>query len=108
MAPREDTIMRAAATYSERISKMRQRLVPIVAAALVLCAAIPAPLRSQAPARKGVRPAAALDRELSAAVDRGDVPGLVVIAGNRDRILYQGVFGKAEVGHGRPMTADAI
>jgi hypothetical protein len=34
---------------------------------------------------------------LSAAVTRGDVPGLVVIAATRDRVLYQGVFGKAEV-----------
>ena len=30
-------------------------------------------------------------------VTRGDVPGLVVIAATRDRILYQGVFGKAEM-----------
>jgi methyl acetate hydrolase len=49
-----------------------------------------------------------LDDKLSAAVARGDVPGLVVMAATRDRILYQGVFGKAEVGHARPMTADAL
>jgi len=51
---------------------------------------------------------AALDEQLSAAVARGDVPGLVVIAAARDRVLYQGVFGEAEVGRKRPMTADAI
>ena len=52
--------------------------------------------------------AAALDRQLSAAVARGDVPGLVVIAATRDRILYQGAFGKADVAQHRPMAVDAI
>ena len=52
--------------------------------------------------------ASSLDEALSAAVARGDVPGLVVMAATRDRILYQGAFGKAEVGRERPMTADAI
>ena len=51
---------------------------------------------------------ASLDEKLSSAVARGDVPGLVVMAATRDRILYQGAFGKAEVGRARPMTADAL
>jgi CubicO group peptidase (beta-lactamase class C family) len=45
---------------------------------------------------------------LSAAVTRGDLPGLVVIAATRDRVVYRGVYGKAEIGHDRPMTVDAI
>jgi CubicO group peptidase (beta-lactamase class C family) len=53
-------------------------------------------------------PSASLDEKLSSAVTRGDVPGFVVIAATRDRILYQGVFGKAETGRQRPMTADAL
>jgi CubicO group peptidase (beta-lactamase class C family) len=57
---------------------------------------------------RSATPSAVLDERLSAAVTRGDVPGLVVIAATRDHILYQGVFGKAEVGRERPMTADAI
>ena len=57
---------------------------------------------------RGATPSASLDEKLSAAVTRGDVPGLVVVAATRDRILYQGVFGKAEVGRERPMTADAL
>jgi len=57
---------------------------------------------------RSATPSAVLDEKLSGAVTRGDVPGLVVIAATRDRILYQGVFGKAEVGHERPMTAGAI
>jgi CubicO group peptidase (beta-lactamase class C family) len=53
-------------------------------------------------------PAASLDEKLSAAVARGDVPGIVAMAATRDRVLYQGAFGKAEVGRERPMTADAL
>lgn len=51
---------------------------------------------------------ALLDETLSAAVARGDVPGLVVMAATRDRVLYLGAFGQADVAHARPMTADAI
>ena len=56
----------------------------------------------QTPADRPVASSASLDEKLSAAVARGDVPGLVVMAATRDRVLYQGVFGKAEVGRGRP------
>ena len=37
-----------------------------------------------------------LDQQLRAAVERKDVPGLVVIAGNRQGVIYQGTFGLAE------------
>jgi methyl acetate hydrolase len=50
----------------------------------------------------------ALDQQLRAAIERKDVPGLVVIAGDRKGVIYQGVFGMAETGAGRAMTADAI
>jgi len=61
------------------------------------------------------RPAAAaaskttLDEELKSAIGRGDIPGgLVVMAATKDRTLYQGAFGKADVANDHPMTADAI
>ncbi len=85
---------------------LRRVVAIVVAAGLLLTAGIHATQRSQAGGR--ATPSASLDEKLSAAVTRGDVPGLVVIAATRDRILYQGVFGKAEVGRERPMTADAI
>ncbi len=78
----------------------------VVIAGLLLASGIHAAERSQAGGR--ATQSASLDEKLSAAVTRGDVPGLVVIAATRDRILYQGVFGKAEVGRERPMTADAL
>jgi methyl acetate hydrolase len=52
--------------------------------------------------------ALALDQQLSAAVARGDVPGVVALAATRDRVFYQGAFGKADVARQRPMTVDAI
>lgn len=86
---------------------MSQRIASIVAAAgLLLAAGIHATQGSQA--GRPVTASASLDEKLSAAVARGDVPGLVVMATTRDRVLYQGVFGKAEIGHERPMTVDAL
>jgi len=51
---------------------------------------------------------AALDANLRAAVERKDVPGVVALVVDRDRVLYQGVFGVADVATGRPLTADAL
>lgn len=50
----------------------------------------------------------ALDQSLRAAIERKDVPGLVVIAGDRHGVIYQGAFGLAETGAGRAMAMDAI
>jgi methyl acetate hydrolase len=85
---------------------MLRHVVSIVVAGLLLTSHIDATQRAQAELR--ATPATSLNEALSAAVARGDVPGLVVIAATRDRVVYQGVFGKAEVGRERPMTADAI
>src|SRR5471030_506338 len=86
---------------------MLRRIVLIVlAAGVALIALVDARPHAQDGARATA--SAALDQKLSAAVPRGDVPGLVVMAATRDRVIYSGVFGKAEVGHERPMTADAI
>ena len=49
-----------------------------------------------------------LDRQLSAAVARQDIPGVVAIAGDARRVIYEGAFGFAETGARRPMTMDAI
>ena len=50
----------------------------------------------------------ALDASLRAAVERKDVPGVVALVVDRDRVLYQGAFGVADVATGRPLTADAL
>ena len=51
---------------------------------------------------------AALDSSLREAVERKDVPGVVALIVNRDRVLYQSAFGVADVATGRPLTADAL
>ena len=52
--------------------------------------------------------ALALDTSLREAVERKDVPGVVALVTDRDRVLYQGAFGVADVATGRPLTTDAL
>jgi len=49
-----------------------------------------------------------VDALLQRAVDAGDVPGVVAIAADRDRILYEGAFGKRVIGQPAPMTLDTV
>ena len=51
---------------------------------------------------------AAVDAVLADAVKRGDIPGVVAVVVDRNGIIYQGAFGKADVATGKPLTADAI
>jgi methyl acetate hydrolase len=84
--------------------RLRCLAASIAGAVLLFATGFAAAPRQAAPAN----PAASLDDKLTAAVARGDVPGLVVMAATRDRILYQGAFGKADVAQARPMTVDEI
>jgi CubicO group peptidase (beta-lactamase class C family) len=45
---------------------------------------------------------------LEDAVARGEVPGVVAMVVGRDRILYEGAFGKRDVARNTGMTADTI
>ena len=51
---------------------------------------------------------AALDSSLRGAIAREDVPGVVALITDRERVLYQGAFGVADVATGRPLAADAL
>jgi methyl acetate hydrolase len=51
---------------------------------------------------------AAIDASLRDAVERKDVPGVVALVTNRERVLYQGAFGVADVSTGRALQADAL
>jgi methyl acetate hydrolase len=79
--------------------------VRFAAAALAIVLATTTFARQSAPARPS---AAAIDKVLADAVARGDVPGVVAMATDRRGILYQGAFGVAEVGSGRPMAVDTV
>ena len=52
--------------------------------------------------------AVALDAGMRNAVERKDVPGVVTLVTNRDRVLYQSAFGVADVATGRPLAPDAL
>lgn len=49
-----------------------------------------------------------IDDLLAATVERGDVPGVVAIAVNRDGVLYEGASGKARVAEDVGMSVDSI
>jgi methyl acetate hydrolase len=51
---------------------------------------------------------AAIDASLRGAVERKDVPGVVALITDRQRVLYQGAFGVADVATERALTADAL
>src|SRR5881227_3044783 len=51
---------------------------------------------------------AALDASLRGAVERMDVPGAVALVTDRERVLYQGAFGVADVATGRSLASDAL
>lgn len=49
-----------------------------------------------------------VDDLLGAAVERGDVPGVVAVVVNRDEVLYEGAFGKRNLTTSEPMTYDSV
>jgi methyl acetate hydrolase len=48
------------------------------------------------------------DRLLKTAVARGDVPGVVAVATNREGTIYEGGFGERVLGGGAAMTPDTV
>src|SRR5690349_11554211 len=51
---------------------------------------------------------AMIDKGLREAIERKDVPGVVALVTDRQRVLYQGAFGVADVSSGRPLAQDAL
>src|SRR5438067_2662493 len=49
-----------------------------------------------------------IDEPLRAAVERGDVPGVVAMAATRSELVYQGAFGRRALPDGDPMTTDTV
>jgi methyl acetate hydrolase len=81
----------------------RQWLVAVPALTL-------ATVYAAAPARSSISAAGkiALSEFLSAAVQRGDVPGIVTLVVNRQGVLYEGHAGKLDVARNVDMRAHAI
>ncbi len=51
---------------------------------------------------------AALSRQISSAVSRGDVPGVVALIVGREGVLYEGAAGKLDVAHDIAMPVNAL
>lgn len=49
-----------------------------------------------------------VDGLLSAAVERGDVPGVVAVVVDREGVVYEGAFGKRNLATGEPMMPDTV
>ena len=49
-----------------------------------------------------------VDDVLRAAVERKEVAGVVAMAADRNRVLYQGAFGMADIAEARPLKLDAL
>ena len=50
----------------------------------------------------------AIDGKLRSAVERGEIPGVVAMAADRSRVIYQGAFGLADIAQARPIELDAL
>jgi CubicO group peptidase (beta-lactamase class C family) len=54
------------------------------------------------------QPSGGLDDRLRKSIGDKDLPGIVAMATDRQRVLYQGAFGMADIATGRALTADAL
>src|SRR5215216_6796854 len=89
---------------------MSKRLLIVVALIWLLPVLVTLPT-SSASARLpmlNARGAAAIDRMLQAAVDKGDIPGVVVAITNKEQVLYLKAFGRQDVAQNIPMSKETL
>src|SRR6266849_1168316 len=84
----------------------------ILAVALVLGSpsALSQPLPSVAPEKVGLSPArlGRIGKVLTAEIEKGNIPGAVVLIARRGKIAYFDSFGFQDKGAGKRMTKDAL
>jgi methyl acetate hydrolase len=80
----------------------REIVAVIISMGTLLAASVGMAHAQNSPADAGI------DAALRGAVERKDVPGVVALLIDRDRVLYQGAFGVSDVSTGRALTADAL
>src|ERR1051325_8721859 len=78
------------------------------AAAFIFLFAVGYATQSPGPAAAAQASASHIDKVLADAVARHDIPGVVAMAADGRRVLYQGAFGIADQRSGRRLTMDAI
>ena len=71
-------------------------------------AALPFAANAQQPKPDSSSAASGIDEAMRGAVERKDVAGVVVMAADRKRVIYQGAFGVADIGEARPLKLDAL
>ncbi len=49
-----------------------------------------------------------IDAMLLGGVERKEIPGVVAMAADRSRVIYQGAFGRADIAAARPLRLDAL
>ena len=81
------------------------RRISITVAIVVALACIAASAGLPALSAQG---GSAISRMFQAAVDAGEIPGVVAAVTNRERVLYLEAFGKQDAGRGVPMEKDTI
>jgi CubicO group peptidase (beta-lactamase class C family) len=88
--------------------EMHRTCVLLAVLLLSGCTARPGGLPAPQAAGLQAGGAAAIDRMFQAAVDEGEIPGVVAAITNKDRILYLQAFGKQDAGQGIPMSTDTV
>ncbi|ABD05290.1 Beta-lactamase [Rhodopseudomonas palustris HaA2] len=49
-----------------------------------------------------------IDQSLQQRCERGEIPGVVALAGSANEVIYQGAFGKRDLSKPQPMTTDSV
>jgi len=84
----------------------RREFMTLIGGAMVGGAAVGA---AAWPLVAGAQPSSGgLDDRLRKSIGDKDLPGVVAMATDRQRVLYQGAFGVADIATGRALTADAL
>jgi CubicO group peptidase (beta-lactamase class C family) len=90
-------------SISEEVEGMRR-----AGALLAILLLVGYTVRSAALPTLNTRGTAAIDRMFQAAVDKGEVPGVVAAVTNKNRIVYLEAFGKQDVAKGVAMSTDTV
>jgi methyl acetate hydrolase len=69
-------------------------------------AALPFAASAQQPTSSPI--ASSIDEAMRRAIERKDIAGVVVMAADRKRVIYQGAFGVADLAEARPLKLDAL